>query len=288
MIRFGPSGNSDSFYEQGFKSSAQMPAWLASKGLNAYEYSCTKGVKVGEATAREIGQQAQNNNIFVSIHAPYYINMSSEEEEKRENSKRYIMETLQVAKWMGAKRIVVHTGSTSKLGREKSLELAIQILKETLQMSDAAGFGDISICPEVLGKHNQLGTLEEIMEMCKIDERLIPTIDFGHVHARGLGILNSQEDFETVIDFIENSIGKERTKSIHCHFSRIEFSKGGEKKHWNFSDKEFGPEFKHLAPVLVNRKMEPVIICESRGMMAEDAAEMKEIYYGILENQNLF
>ncbi len=288
MIRFGPSGNSDSFYEQGFKSSAQMPAWLASKGLNAYEYSCTKGVKVGEATAREIGQQAQNNNIFVSIHAPYYINMSSEEEDKRENSKRYIMETLQVAKWMGAKRIVVHTGSTSKLGREKSLELAIQILKETLQMSDAAGFGDISICPEVLGKHNQLGTLEEIMEMCKIDERLIPTIDFGHVHARGLGILNSQEDFETVIDFIENSIGKERTKSIHCHFSRIEFSKGGEKKHWNFSDKEFGPEFKHLAPVLVNRKMEPVIICESRGMMAEDAAEMKEIYYGILENQNLF
>ncbi len=288
MIRFGPSGNSDSFYEQGFKSSAQMPAWLASKGLNAYEYSCTKGVKVGEATAREIGQQAQNNNIFVSIHAPYYINMSSEEEEKRENSKRYIMETLQVAKWMGAKRIVVHTGSTSKLGREKSLELAIQILKETLQMSDAAGFGDISICPEVLGKHNQLGTLEEIMEMCKIDERLIPTIDFGHVHARGLGILNSQEDFETVIDFIENSIGKERTKNIHCHFSRIEFSKGGEKKHWNFSDKEFGPEFKHLAPVLVNRKMEPVIICESRGMMAEDAAEMKEIYYGILENQNLF
>ncbi|AEY66441.1 TIM barrel protein [Clostridium sp. BNL1100] len=288
MIRFGPSGNSDSFYEQGYKSSAQMPAWLASKGLNAYEYSCTKGVKVGEATAREIGQQAQNNNIFVSIHAPYYINMSSEEEDKRENSKRYIMETLQVAKWMGAKRIVAHTGSTSKLGREKSLEWAIQILKETLQMSDAAGFGDISICPEVLGKHNQLGTLEEIMEMCKIDERLIPTIDFGHIHARGLGILNSQEDFETVIDFIENSIGKERTKRIHCHFSRIEFSKGGEKKHWNFADKQFGPEFEHLAPVLVNRKMEPVIICESRGMMAEDAAEMKEIYYGILENQNLF
>ncbi len=288
MIRFGPSGNSDSFYEQGYKSSAQMPAWLAAKGLNAYEYSCTKGVKVGEATAREVGQQAQNNDIFVSIHAPYYINMSSEEEDKRENSKRYIMETLQVAKWMGAKRIVVHTGSTSKLGREKSLEWAIQILKETLQMSDAAGFGDISICPEVLGKHNQLGTLEEIMEMCKIDERLIPTIDFGHIHARGLGILNSQEDFETVIDFIENSIGKERTKRIHCHFSRIEFSKGGEKKHWNFADKQFGPEFEHLAPVLVNRQMEPVIICESRGMMAEDAAEMKEIYYGILESQNLF
>jgi deoxyribonuclease-4 len=288
MIKFGPSGNSDSFYEQGYKTSSQMPAWLAAMGLNSYEYSCTKGVKIGEATAREIGEQAAANKIFISIHAPYYINMSSEEEDKRENSKRYIIETLRVAKWMGAQRIVVHTGSCSKVGRDEALKMAIEVLKETLELSDAGGFGDISICPEVLGKHNQLGTLEEIMEMCKIDERLIPTIDFGHIHARGLGSLNSQEDFNRVIDIIENSIGKERTKKLHCHFSRIEYSKGGEKRHWNFSDKQFGPEFEHLAPVLIERKMEPVIICESRGMMAEDALEMKDIYYGILENQNLF
>jgi deoxyribonuclease-4 len=247
-------------------------------GLDAYEYSCTKGVNVGEATAREIGQQAQNNNIFMSIHAPYYINMSSEEEDKRENSKRYILETLRVAKWMGAKRIVVHTGSCSKMERETALGLALKILGETLELSDSAGYGDVHICPEVLGKHNQLGTIEEVMEMCKLDERIIPTIDFGHVHARGLGRLNSEEDFAAVIDIIENSIGKERAKKIHCHFSRIEFSKGGEKRHWNFSDKQFGPEFEHLAPILVKRKMEPVIICESRGMMAEDALEMKRIY----------
>ena len=220
MIRFGPSGNSDSFYEQGYKSSAQMPAWLVGMGLEAYEYSCSKGVKVGEATAREIGLQAGENGIFLSIHAPYYINMASEEADKRENSKKYILETLQVARWMGARRIVVHTGSC-KLGRQTALEMALKVLGETLELSDAAGFGDISICPEVLGKHNQLGTVEEIMEMCKIDERIIPTIDFGHVHARGLGSLNSEEDFAEVIDIIENSIGRERTKNIHCHFSRI-------------------------------------------------------------------
>lgn len=279
MIRFGPSGNSDSFYEQGYKTSSQMPGWLASMGLNAYEYSCTKGVKIGEATAREIGQQAALNDIFLSIHAPYYINMSSEEEEKRENSKRYIIDTLKVAKWMDAKRIVIHTGSCSKVERAWALETAIQVLKETLELSDAAGYGDISICPEVLGKHNQLGTLEEIMEMCKLDERIIPTIDFGHIHARGLGVLNSEQDFSQVIDIIENSIGRERTKHIHCHFSRIEYSKGGEKKHWNFADKQYGPDFEHLAPVLIKRNMKPVIICESRGMMAEDALEMKRIFY---------
>lgn len=278
MIKFGPSGNSDSFYEQGYKASSQMPSWLAAMGLEAYEYSCSKGVKVGEATAREIGLQAAENNIFLSIHAPYYINMSSEEAEKRENSKRYILQTLQVARWMGARRIVVHTGSCSKITRAAALSQALVVLAETVELSDAAGFGDIHICPEVLGKQNQLGTVEEILEMCKVDERIIPTIDFGHVHARGLGILNSEEDFAAVMDMIENYIGKERARRIHCHFSRIEFSKGGEKRHWNFSDKQYGPEFEHFAPILVKRRMEPVIICESRGMMAEDAVALKKIY----------
>ncbi len=278
MIKFGPSGNSDSFYEQGYKSSSQMPSWLAAMGLEAYEYSCSKGVKVGEATAREIGLQAAENNIFLSIHAPYYINMSSEEAEKRENSKRYILQTLQVARWMGARRIVVHTGSCSKITRAAALSQALVVLAETVELSDAAGFGDIHICPEVLGKQNQLGTVEEILEMCKVDERIIPTIDFGHVHARGLGSLNSEEDFAAVVDMIENYIGKERARRIHCHFSRIEFSKGGEKRHWNFSDKQYGPEFEHFAPILVKRRMEPVIICESRGMMAEDAVALKKIY----------
>lgn len=278
MIRFGPSGNSDSFYEQGYKTSSQMPAWLASMGLNAYEYSCTKGVKIGEKTAIEIGKEAKINDIALSIHAPYYISMASEEIEKRENSKRYILDTLKVAKWMGAKRIVVHTGSCSKVERSWALETAMQVLRETLELSDMAGYGDISICPEVLGKHNQLGTLEEIMEMCKMDERIVPTIDFGHIHARGLGSVNSEEDFASIIDIIENSIGKARTKYIHCHFSRIEYTGAGEKKHWNFIDKQYGPDFEHLAPVLVKRNLEPVIICESRGMMAEDALEMKTIY----------
>jgi deoxyribonuclease-4 len=82
MIRFGPSGNSDSFYEQGYKSSVQMPEWLAKMGLNAYEYQCSKGIKIGEQTARQLGEKAAENDVFLSIHAPYYINMASQEKEK--------------------------------------------------------------------------------------------------------------------------------------------------------------------------------------------------------------
>jgi deoxyribonuclease-4 len=287
MIRFGPSGNSESFYEQGNKSSVQMPAWLAGMGLNAYEYQCSKGIKVSEQTARNIGEEALKNGIFLSIHAPYYINMASEEEEKRINSKNYILETLTVARWMGAKRIVVHTGSYSKVDRKWALQMACKVMKEVLAEARGQALDDIVICPEVLGKQNQLGSLEEILEMCKIDERLIPTVDFGHIHARGLGSLNSVEDFEEVLNKIENALGSERLKNLHCHFSRVEFTKGGEKRHWTIDDIQFGPDFEHLAIAIHKKKMEPVIICESRDNMAEDALKLKKIYerIGGMENE---
>lgn len=278
MIRFGPSGNSESFYEQGYKSSVQMPEWLRKMGLSAYEYQCSKGIKIGEKTARQIGEQAAINNIFLSIHAPYYINMASPEKVKRDNSKKYIIKTLMVAKWMGARRVVLHTGSCSKQERKKALNTAIETLKEVLAEADEMGLSEITLCPEVLGKINQLGTLEEIISMCKVDERLIPTIDFGHLHARGKGSLNSVKDFENVFDIVENKLGKERLKNIHCHFSRVEFSKGGEKRHWSIDDKDYGPEFEFLAEALCEKDIEPVIICESRHDMAEDALKLKNIY----------
>ncbi len=278
MIRFGPAGNSESFYEQGFKSSVQMPAWLRAMGLNAYEYSCSKGVKIGRQTAEQLGEQARLNDIYLSIHAPYYINLANEEPEKRVRSREYILETLQAAKWMGAGRIVVHTGACSKVSRERALELACAELSQVVQEADASGLGDVHICPEVLGKRNQLGTLEEILEMCIIDERIIPTIDFGHLHARCNGCFNTTEDFVDVLDKIEDKLGNERMKNIHSHFSRIEFTASGEKKHWTLADTAFGPEFDLLAEALVKKGAEPVIICESRGSMAEDALTMMNIY----------
>ena len=278
MIRFGPSGNSESFYEQGFKSSVQMPAWLAGMGLNAYEYQCSKGVKIKEGMASQIGEQARKAGVFLSIHAPYYINMSSEEKVKRDNSKRYVMETLEAAKYMGAQRIVVHTGSCSGTPRERALETAMSLLVEIIHEADSAGFGDIAICPEVLGKFNQLGSLEEVLCLCKINERLIPTIDFGHLHARSLGGMKTLRDFIDVLDKIESQLGYDRLRIIHSHFSRIEYTASGEKKHWTLDDTQFGPEFELLAEALLIKKVEPVVICESRGNMAEDALKLKCIY----------
>lgn len=284
MIRFGPAGNSKRFYDEGYKTTLQMPEWLGKLGLNAYEYQGGRGINIKEEKATNLGREARKYNIALSIHAPYYINLSSVEEQKRINSKRYIIDSMQAAKFMGAKRVVVHPGSCSKVSREWALETAIKVLKETIEEADDKGLSNISICPEVMGKINQLGTLEEIIEMCKIDERLIPTIDFGHLNARNHGSLKEKADFDNVAEKIENSLGYERLKRIHCHFSRIEFTEGGEKKHWTLDDTQYGPDFEPLSKTLAERKMEPIIICESMDNMADDAKKLKNIYEETVRN----
>jgi len=281
MIRFGPAGNSENFYSQGHKTSVESPKWLHEMGLNAYEYQCGKGVHIPEETARQLGKEASLYDIALSIHAPYYINMSGDDPVKRENSRQYIYSTLKAASWMNAKRIVVHPGSCGKMDRRSALNLSIQMMKDVLLEAKNLGFSDILICPETMGKMKQIGTLDEVIELCKIDDRLIPTVDFGHVNARSLGGLVSVQDFEEIILNIQNQLGHDRAKHLHCHFSRIEFTAGGEKKHWTLADTQFGPNFEPLAEVLCKMNLEPIIICESAGTMAEDAVKLKLIYEGV-------
>ncbi len=283
MIWFGPAGNSESFYAQGYDHSWQMPEWLKKMGLNAYEYQCNKGVNLKEETARKIGEAALENGIRLSIHAPYYINLSSTEPEKRKNSIRYLMESLQAARWMGASRVVFHPGYVSGITRETAVEMAKDTLLNAIEEAEGGAFGDITLCPEVLGKSNQLGNLEEVMSLCDLDKRLIPCVDFGHVHALTRGGMNTEEDFRKILQTVGEALGPERLKKLHIHFSRVEFDKHGEKKHWGLSDTQYGPEFEPLARVLSDLSMEPVIICESRQNMAEDALTLKGIYQGLTE-----
>lgn len=278
--KFGPSGNAESFYNQGYKSSTDAPKWICEMGLDAYEYQCSKGVNISVEKAKQLGMEAEKHNIQLSIHAPYFISLSSKEEEKRNNSIKYIIDTLIVAKAMGAKRIVVHSGSCSRVDRKAALEISKNTLRKAIAEAKRLGLDDIHICPETMGKINQLGTLEEVMELCKLDDNFLPTIDFGHLHTRGLGCLNKLEDFEAIFDTIENSLGSDRLKIFHSHYSRIEFTEGGEKKHWTYAHTEYGPEFEPIAELVYKKSLSPTIICESRGTMAEDAIQLKRIYEG--------
>lgn len=275
---FGPAGNCEDFYSAGNKSSLAAPKWVRENGLGAYEYQCGKGVKISDEAASKLGDCAKENKIALSVHAPYYISLSSTDEEKRERSVLYILQTLKAAKMMGAGRIVVHSGSCGDITRREAMLLAKDTLQKALRAADEEGFGDIHMCPETMGKINQLGSVEEVVELCGIDERLIPTIDFGHVNARTLGGLKTKEDFEQIFNLIEKKLGKYRAERFHAHYSRIEYTNSGEKKHHRFDESEYEPEFEPIASIVAERKLSPTIICESRGSQTFDAVKMQEIY----------
>ncbi|MBR2040008.1 MAG: TIM barrel protein [Clostridia bacterium] len=283
-VKFGPAGSADSFKEMGYKSSLQIPEYLTKFGLNAFEYQCGRGVNIGEDKAKQLGVIAKEKGITLSLHAPYYVSMSSVEEEKRLNSVNYILASARAVNAMGGDRIIVHTGSCGKISREKALELAIDTMKISLDALKSEGLSHIHICPETMGKVNQLGTLHEVMELCKIDESLIPCIDFGHLNARDLGVINSIEDYDAILTEIKNSLGSERLNCFHSHFSKIEYTNGGEKRHLTFEDKVYGPDFEPLMELVYKYGLNPTFICESAGTQTEDVKQMMD-YYNSLKGE---
>ena len=204
--------------------------------------------------------------------------MSSVEEEKRIKSVDYILQSARAVNAMGGERIVVHTGSCGKISREEALRLAIDTMKLSIKALDDEGLSNIRICPETMGKINQLGNLDEVLDMCTVDERFYPCIDFGHLNSRTQGEVNSTAAFEQVIDTIANRLGTERGRYFHVHFSKIAYTAGGEKCHLTFEDDVFGPDPAPLMEVIAARDLAPVVICESAGTQAEDALAMKQLW----------
>ncbi len=276
--KFGPAGTGEIFKARKYKSSLDVPEYVASFNLNAFEYQCGRGVNIGEEKARELGKKAVEHGIFLSLHSPYYISLSGVDEAKRLGSIKYIMDSVIAADYMGATRVVVHSGSLSKNTREAALELAKDTMKKALKAVDEAGFSHIHLCPETMGKINQLGNLYEVMELCKLDDRLIPCIDFGHLNARDKGIIKTKEDYEKILDTIENELGFDRLKIFHSHFSKIEYTDGGEKKHLTFEDTVYGPNFEPLMELVYQKNLTPTFICESAGTQDIDSQAMMNYY----------
>ena len=284
--KFGPAGNAESFSAMGYRKTIQVPEYIVRMGLDAYEYQCGRGVRISTEAAQTFGQKAREAGITLSLHSPYYISLSSLEEEKRTGSIDYILQSARAADAMGAQRVVVHSGSCAKLSRTDALELAKDTLRRALQTMDEEQLGHIHLCPETMGKLNQLGDLQEVLELCRLDERLIPCIDFGHLNARTFGALNDPKAVREVFEQIEDKLGISRLRQFHSHFSKIEYTlKGGEKCHLTFADSVYGPSFEPVAEMIVRKGCSPTIICESAGTQAEDAAAMKRIYQQAREKE---
>lgn len=276
---FGPAGNSDSF-SNAHKSSQAAPKWIRDFGLDCYEYQCGKGVHIGEDAAVKLGKAALDAGIRMSLHAPYFINLANPDPDSLKKTIGYITSACLVADRMGAGRVVIHSGALMKRSRQEALKIAKKSLKEVISACDDANFGHIALCPETMGKINQLGDLDEVLELCTLDERLIPCIDFGHLYARTLGALDGPEACLKMLDRVEEVLGAQRASTFHSHFSHIQFTpNGGEKCHRTFdNDDGFGPNWAPLAAEVARRGWSPTFICESAGTQAEDALTMKQIY----------
>ena len=273
---FGPGGNSEAFKLAGGKSTLDAPEWLSKIGLDAYEYEAGNGIAASAPMLSAIGKRALEYNIKMSFHTPYFISLSGVEEEKRLKSIKYIADSLDAAKLLGAKTIVVHTGSAAKITREEAMRLCADTLVKTLSAVDTYG---IKIGLETMGKINQLGTLDEVLELCKIDSAFVPVVDFGHMNARELGgVFMTSDDYMRVFDKIDKALGAEVATNLHCHFSKIEWTGSGEKKHLTFEDSVYGPDYEPLIEAIVKNSLTPTIISESAGTQSDDALTMKKYY----------
>jgi deoxyribonuclease-4 len=276
QVRFGPAGNPASFQLQGHKSSLDMPFWLKKLGLDAYEYQCVRGVHIGEEMARRLGERAAENGVALSIHAPYYITLGTADPDLREKTKKHFFDSLRAAHWMGARTVVFHPGGGAK-DRDGAKSRAMDLLAEIVREAAEKGWSGIRIAPETAGKPAQLGNLEEVLEFCAAGPEVVPAVDFGHLHAASQGGFDRPEAFEAVLDRLENVLGRKKLANLHIHFSPVEFTAGGEKRHWTTLE-EFGPGFGPLAELLAKRKISATVICESAGRQAEDALIYKQMY----------
>ena len=282
--KFGPGGNSEAFALAGFSSTLDAPAWLSKVGLDAYEYEAGNGLSAGPSTLAAIGRRAKENGIKISYHTPYFISLSGVVEEKRLKSIDYIRQSLEAARLLGAGTIVVHCGSCAKISRDEAMRLAADTLVKTVATVDTYG---IKIGLETMGKQNQLGTLDEVIELCSMDKRLAPVVDFGHMNARECGgVFKDKDAYLRVFDAIGSRLGDQVAKQLHCHFSKIMWTGGGEKCHLTFEDREYGPDFEPLCEVIARNNLSPTVICESAGTQSDDALQMKKCYLERMEISN--
>jgi len=265
-IRFGPAGNDILFYEQGFKSSVQSPKWLRDLGLDAFEVCFGRGVRMSEETARKIGEEAKKEKIEVSAHAPYYINLTNNE--VFEKNYHYISTSLRVLSWLGGARLVMHLGWQGKHNREDAIKNVTENLKLVMKRLKEEGFKDFLLCIETMGKFSQIGNLEEIIDICKVDSKIIPCIDFGHINC----LLQGKLDVQKVM------VAVEHFKELHIHWSAIEFTSLGERRHTTLDDKRWAFPFEPLAKLLRKDKRKITVICESLDIMAQDAKRLKKTF----------
>jgi deoxyribonuclease-4 len=235
-------------------------------GLNAMEVEFVRGVRMKNSLAKECGKVAKELNVDLSVHAPYYINLSSAERAKVKASQKRILDSVERAHCMGARVVVIHPGYYGKMSKEEAYSATKEATKEIIESMKSKGFTDVYLGMETTGKHSAFGTLEEIVKLCKQLKQCVPVIDFAHMYARQGGKIDYGKIFDTIKPL--------KLRHIHSHFSNIEFTDKGERRHLVLDGK---PSFEPLAKEIIKRKVGITIVSESP-ILERDSLKMKQIF----------
>jgi deoxyribonuclease-4 len=280
--RFGPAGVPFAF--KSIKASLEdVPSLLRREGLDAFEYEAIYwGMKpqIKKNDAQSLGKKAKDNDVWVSLHGSYFVNLCGEKRIVEASKKRLIACAL-AAEWMNAKVVVFHPGFYGNRPKELVLRNCLEALRDLVESLNSLKIKDAKIGPETMGKPSQLGSLEEVLRICEEVEQTQLVIDWSHLHARDMGRFRDAQDFRNVVEIVEDRLGTEAAKNMHCHFTKIEFTDKGERRHHSLEEERYGPSFAMLAGVIAEFKLRPVIISESP-MLDIDAMKMRDIVQSML------
>lgn len=278
-MRFGPAGKPLKYKGK----SEEVPRFLHELGLNAYEYQAVRGVRISEDKARVLAELALEFDVELSIHAPYYINLCSKKMSVIESSIKRLVDSVRIAKLMNASVVVFHPGYYGGLNSEEALSVCVSSLNRVFEYLENEGFSGVCFSPETTGKVKQFGSLDEILSLCELFENMVPTIDWAHLHARGMGSIRGRDDYLRVLSEIERRLGSDVVRNLHMHFTKVAFSESGEVKHYPLNCDEYGPDFQYLAELIVEHGYCFTIISESP-LLEEDALLMKSMVEKLMKH----
>lgn len=241
--------------------------------LDCMELKFVQGVRMSENGAKNVLEAAIKEEVALSVHAPYYINLNSYEEEKLKASLERIYQAARIGSLCGAESIVLHAGFYQKSSKKQTFESVSKALRILTRQLQDEGIPAV-LRPETMGKRTQFGTLEEVLELSAEIEGVMPCIDFCHLHARE-GKENSYQEFTKILSRVEECLGKEGLSNMHMHISGVEYGKNGEKKHLNLKESDFN--YPILMKTLKEFKTRGRVIIESP-ILEQDALMLKQLY----------
>ena len=270
LVLFGTAGIPHSAKA---RSSVAGIARIRALGLGAMELLFVRRVAMGQQTACAVRRAAEENQVRLSAHAPYYINFNSIDPAKVTASRERLLAAARVASACGARNVVFHPAFYHHDPTAAYERVKAQLIRIARQVRDEGL--DVCLRPETMGKPSQFGELAETVRLSAEIEGVSPCIDFGHLHARSGGGVNTCADFEAVLDCIQESLGKEALQDMHMHVQGIAYTSKGEQRHLDLSAADF--RYEDLLQVLADRGVCGTVICESPNL-EDDALLLRRTY----------